>query len=291
MVVKVVRELFAHPLNVDNKMSALWRFAKWQINTRLNPYPVLYPFTEHSTLVVKKGLTGATGNLYSGLHEFYDMGFLLHFLRKGDIFVDIGANIGSYTVLASAEMEAQSIAVEPVPVTFGYLKNNILANDMAHLVTPLNIGLGSKKGSLKFTKSLDTENHIAVGNETDTIDVEIDTLDNIIGNCQPNLLKIDVEGFETEVLRGGDATLKKPSLKAIIIELNGEGNKYGYDESVIHANLLSKGFVPHRYNPFTRTLTEIKSSKTDNAIYIRDLGFVKDRLINARKIKVNQRLI
>ena len=281
----------AHPMNAHDKIGALKRFALWQINTRLNPYPVVYPFTEHSKLMVVKGLTGATGNIYSGLHEFQDMGFLLHFLRKGDVFIDAGANIGSYTVLASAEIEAYSLAFEPIPTTFNHLKNNIAANDIAHLVKPYNIGLGSQKGVLSFTKNLDTENHIATAADTDTLAVEIDTLDNIIGALQPVLLKIDVEGFETEVLNGAEATLNKPSLKAIIIELNGEGRRYGYDEKDIDMKLVSKGFSPFRYHPFDRTLSEIKGTVTHNAIYIRDLPFVKDRLTKARKIKVNGREI
>jgi hypothetical protein len=56
-----------------------------------------------------------TGNLYAGLHEFSEMGFLLHLLRQNDLFVDVGANLGSYTVLASAVCQARNIAFEPVP--------------------------------------------------------------------------------------------------------------------------------------------------------------------------------
>ena len=45
------------------------------------------------------GMTGATGNVYCGLHEFEDMALVLHALRPRDLFVDVGANVGSYTVL------------------------------------------------------------------------------------------------------------------------------------------------------------------------------------------------
>jgi hypothetical protein len=51
------------------------------------------------------GMTGATGNLYVGLHEFEEMAFLLHFLRPGDLFADVGANVGSYTILAAVAVE------------------------------------------------------------------------------------------------------------------------------------------------------------------------------------------
>src|SRR5436305_696190 len=95
----ILKFITNHPLNRNHKFRAIMRFIKWQLNTRLNPYPIIYTFTAKSLLIVKKGMSGATGNLYCGLHEFNDMGFLLHFLRREDLFVDIGANIGSYTVL------------------------------------------------------------------------------------------------------------------------------------------------------------------------------------------------
>jgi hypothetical protein len=47
------------------------------------------------------GMTGATQNIYVGLQEFVDIMLTLHFLRKGDLFLDMGANVGSYTILAS----------------------------------------------------------------------------------------------------------------------------------------------------------------------------------------------
>lgn len=46
-------------------------------------------------------MTGATGNWYCGLQEYEDMSFVLHALRPGDLFVDVGANIGSYSILAA----------------------------------------------------------------------------------------------------------------------------------------------------------------------------------------------
>ena len=79
-----------HPLNKGRKISAIWNFIKWQITSRLMPYPIVYTFTQNSKLIMWNGLRGATGNLYCGLMEFEDMGFLLHFLRPEDLFVDAG---------------------------------------------------------------------------------------------------------------------------------------------------------------------------------------------------------
>ena len=71
--------------------------------------------------------------------------FFCIFLRPSDLFIDIGANVGSYTILASSEINAKTIAIEPVPSTFENLIDNISINKMQEKVKALNIGLGSKE--------------------------------------------------------------------------------------------------------------------------------------------------
>jgi hypothetical protein len=61
----------------------------------------LEPRAKESNLDLPHIFEKMSGNIYAGLHEFGDMAFVLHFLRAGDLFADVGANIGSYTVLAS----------------------------------------------------------------------------------------------------------------------------------------------------------------------------------------------
>ena len=103
-IFSILKFITSHPLNKKHKLKAILRFTKWQVNTRLNSYPVIYSYTSKSRLIIKKGMTGATGNLYCGLHEYNEMYFLLHFLRQEDTFADIGANIGSYTILAAGHV-------------------------------------------------------------------------------------------------------------------------------------------------------------------------------------------
>ena len=283
----LLKFITTHPLNRKNKIRAVSRFAKWQINTRLNPYPVIYSYTDKTKLIIQRSMTGATGNLYCGLHEFTDMSFVLHFLRKDDLFVDIGANIGSYTVLAGGHVGARVVSVEPLPQTFEHLKSNIAINRISDNVMAYNFALGNEKGQISFTTTLDTMNHVATGSDTNTISVPVETLDSILEQeKEPVLLKIDVEGFETDVLNGASLTLRKNNLKAIIIELNGSGSRYGYDEAHLHERLLAGGYHPFQYNPFKRELTAIDKFGTHNTIYIKDADFVQDRVRRADKLKI-----
>ena len=278
----VIKDLTSHPLNQDSKLAAVKRLVKWQIGIRLNPYPVIYPFTDKSKLIIKKGAAGATGNLYSGLHEYSDMAFVLHFLRPEDLFADIGANVGSFTVLASGHVGAYTYAAEPGPAAFSYLMENIYVNQIPDKVKALNVALGGEKGEVNFTASQDTLNHIAQKEEKDTIKVPIETLDDVLGiENIPSLIKIDVEGFETEVIRGAEKTLANNKLKAVIIELNYFVTRYGYDIKTTHDKFISLGFSPFNYDPAARSLTPIESIDSRNFIYIRDIEFVKNRVQQA----------
>ena len=284
---RALKFIFIHPFNSDNKINALINFFKWQLSCLLNPYPIIYNFTENSKLIITKGLAGATGNLYCGLMEYNEMGFLLHFLRPADTFVDIGANVGSYTILASSQVKANSISIEPLQDTFKKLIDNILINKVEKNVKACNIGLGSEISKIHFTKSLDTINHVATKEEIDTIEVKIDTLDNLLMNEQcPSLIKIDVEGYENEVINGAEKTLENQSLKAIIIELNGSGSRYGYDDENIHLKLLQYGFKPYCYNPKVKELKALKTFGNHNTLYLRDVNFIEERIKSSKRIKV-----
>lgn len=235
----------------------------------------------------RKGLTGITGNIYTGLHEFNDMVFLLHLLRPDDTFFDIGANAGAYTLLASGVCKAKSISLEPVNTTYSILNKNISLNSLQDKVTLLNCGAGAAEGSVTFSINEDTTNHVIATYESlaNKQSLPVISIDSLSGH-QPCLIKIDVEGYETEVLKGMKNTMEQLSLKAIIIELNSSGGRYGFDESMIHDLLLSKGFRPFNYDPFTRSLIELTTYGKYNTIYCRDMPFIKERIKTAKAINI-----
>lgn len=276
-----------HSLAQKSIFKAYFRFFVWQTQSFFFKGLIKKHFVGNVNFYAKKGLTGITGNIYTGLHEFEDMGFLLHFLRPVDTFFDIGANVGSYSLLASGYVGANTLSFEPSPITFNLLSKNIALNNLKNKIKAHQIALAKEFGKLNFTTSHDTGNHIASNSNLneEVVVVDIKPLDNFI-DFEPILLKIDVEGFETEVLEGGKKLLLNKKLKAVIIELNGSGNRYGYDEKNIHNHLLLLGFQPYLYNPFKRKLTLINLFGTHNTIYIRDLNFVADRCLKAKKINL-----
>ena len=277
-----------HPLGKKHPLRALVRFLYWQFQTTIFPSGfIVKTFISPVKFYARKGLTGISGNIYTGLHEFADMMFLLHLLRPEDVFFDIGANVGAYTLLASGVCRAKSVSFEPVSVAYNILNKNILLNSLQNRVTLLNCGAGAAKGNIMFSVNEDTTNHVIAAYESaaNKQSIPLISIDSLADH-NPVLIKIDVEGYETEVLKGMKKTLEQPLLKAIIIELNGSGERYGFDERMIHDLLISKSFRPFSYDPFNRSLIELITFGKHNTIYCRDMPFIMERLGAAKAINI-----
>lgn len=286
-IINNLRFMLDHPFNRANRWAAVKRYFYWQIGSRLVPGDVLVPFIDKTFLRVRPGMTGATGNIYVGLHEFEDMAFVLHLLQEHDLFVDIGANIGSYSILAGGAVGARCVSVEPIKSTFYLLEENINLNRLSALVKMLNIGIGKEKGILKFTDGLDTVNHVLSDFEQadKVVEVPIVSLNELLESQEASLIKIDVEGFETNVISGADKVLSKPSLLAVIMELNGSGERYGFDEKLLHEKMLSYGFNTYTYSPSNRQLISLEGKRNDsgNTLYVRNIDEVARRLKGAKQ--------
>jgi FkbM family methyltransferase len=283
----IFRLLRSSPIARANQILTYKRFLLWQIGARILKKPVIMPWVNNTKLIISKGMTGATSNFYIGFMEYEEMLFLLHFLREDDVFGDIGANIGAYTILASSAVNCRSIAVEPIPSTMEHLLDNIYINRVNDIVTTLQIGVASMPGLLRFTEDNDTTNRV-LPEEDDKpgICIKVDTIDNIFAESCPALLKIDIEGYEFQAIRGAEKILSNQLLKAIIIETNGSGAFYGNNDYDIHSGISEYGFEPYGYDPNSRNLFRLPAARSGNTIYIRDYNYVSARTVSSQKFKI-----
>jgi len=295
MIFRTLKFIVTHPLNRNRRIAALSDWFRWQVGSRLLPGAVEVPFVNNSVLMVEPGMTGATGNIYVGLAEFEDMSFLLHFLRPDDLFIDIGANVGAFTVLASKAIGAKSIAVEALPATHVKLIKNIGVNNILSRVDALNCALGEKDGEIHFTAGLDTMNHVVSNideQQKDVCSVSIKRLDDVLNGQVPKLIKIDVEGYETSVIQGALRTLQNPQQEAVIMELNGCGKRYGFDDIELHQRMVQMGYSSACYDPFERKVSLLdRPNVLGNTLYLRNarLNEVSERLKNAVAFQVKGR--
>lgn len=291
---KRINQFSKHPLTKKNPSGALLRYVKFHLQHLIAPKPRVYPFVGDTRFIAERGMAGIVGNIYTGLYEFEEMAFLLHYLQPEDVFLDIGANVGVFSLLASGVCHANSFAVEPVPTTYEQLIQNIHLNALESKVKCLQMGLSDKSGTLEFSLDKGTMNRV-VNNAQNSVNVPVQTIDTLIKeyNIIPRLVKIDVEGFEHPVLQGGENLFSNPSCNVIFIELNGSGKRYGFHDDEVHRYLMSKQFIPISYDPFLRSTEILSSYRKDkfNTIYIKKIDQVKEKLQKAPKIKVLNQFI
>jgi FkbM family methyltransferase len=289
-LLKTIRNITRHPLNQRRTLTSLAHFARWQISARLAFGPTVYPWIGGSRMIVGRGDAGFTGNVYCGLDEPADMAFLLHVGQADDVFADVGANIGAYTVLAGAVLGMTCHSFEPIPATYAKLRANIAINHLGSRATSYNIGISGRSGTLHFTNHLDCMNRVIGHQESqvDAIAVPTEPLDEILRDHQPSILKIDVEGHESSVLDGAGKILSSAGLEIVILECNQSGERYGHTDEQMVLRMTSFGFTAMTYDPFQRRLAACVAAKRNsgNVLFIRNPAKAEARIAKAPRVVV-----
>jgi FkbM family methyltransferase len=173
---------------------------------------------------------------------------LIDTLSEGDVFYDIGANVGAYTCFAAAELgPTKTVAFEPEPKNIGRLRENLELNNLNAKI--LQIALSNGNSTVDFALSGDEagegEHAIATGDDERTLEVDTARGDSIIeerGLPKPTVLKIDVEGAELSVLRGLRETLHE-NCRLVYVEVHTEKIRdFGGEASEVETLLTDAGF-------------------------------------------------
>lgn len=201
--------------------------------------------------------------------------FFLDYLQVGDCVVDVGANIGSLTVLAAAKVgpKGKIFAFEPHPKIYQFLLRNITLNKFNHVVS-FNVGLGNKKTTAFLTNnSLDDMNKVVeFSANKKNVKTKMGCLDDFIHEKKINLLKIDTEGYEKYILQGAPQSLQRTDCVYIESSRNNCKN-YGYSFDEVLECLRACDF--QIYFNHARSLTEVINNKfpsdVTNLIAIKNL--------------------
>jgi FkbM family methyltransferase len=270
-----------HPLTKDHVFRAYLRFIVFQASSRYLRSDVVIDWVGGIKLIVAPGMTGVTGELYTGLLEFEDSLFLLHLLSPGELFVDVGANAGTYSLLAAKLVKCNVIAVEPCKSTVQSLKTNLTLNGVHDRVEIIEQGASNRVGTLRFTTNLDALNQITTTDGPNTANIRVAPLDDILVNRAPVLIKIDVEGHEKWVIEGAMKTFASPGLIAVQIETG---------EATVKNNVLAmmeaQGFTACVYAPERRELKVTRALSPHNTLFVKDLAVAQGRVQSAPLVDV-----
>lgn len=176
-------------------------------------------------------------------------------MRKGETFVDVGANVGYYSLRTALDNSdgIKVIAIEAHPHTHAALLRNIECNGLEGIITAINKAVGDKnqdmvmyeKRSDGITMYGNSSVCIAFDGE-EYIHVECDTLDNILEGKRVDVLKMDIEGAEVMALAGATRVLEE--LRKIVVEVHGDNLE------PVKSILKERGFeiqeIPYELNKY-----------------------------------------
>jgi len=217
------------------------------------------------------------------IHEPATTNLFKKLLKKGDVVIDLGANIGYFTLLAARLVgeRGRVYAFEPEPVNFKFLKKNIELNNYSQ-VEAYQMAVAEKSGKTRlYICSYDSGHHTinqfngikdySRGREVEKkwIEVETTSLDKFLEGREKrvDLIKMDIEGAEPMALSGMDKTLKEnTNLKMIIEFFPLLIRKMGFSPEEFIQKLLevykfSIFIIPGDYDAKTEKLIEIKNSQ------------------------------
>ena len=167
-----------------------------------------------------------------GMYEPHVAALIHNELEAGDVFYDIGANAGYFTLVAARAVgpEGKVIAFDPNPLNVQTVNEQIRLNDLQTICTVEPLAVSDKSGSFHFVVTAVNANaHLQevgaphVGDEGQIIEVRSVTLDEFVGDHPfPVLIKMDVEGAEVAVLRGSQKLLSGPNAPRFLVSTHSD---------------------------------------------------------------------
>ena len=184
----------------------------------------LYGFNMKIDPVKDKGVEKSL--YYTGTYEKGTLDILKNLLSDGDVFIDIGANIGLMSIFASSlvKNDGKVIAFEPNPDTRQILNENIILNSIGNIEVS-SYALGSITENTKIYDRWDSNRGsaslIRSEGSTEGHDIKVIRLsDYINSNTKISLIKLDIEGYELEALKGADHILQRKNPPMLIVEFS-----------------------------------------------------------------------
>lgn len=203
---------------------------------------VVLDYAAHPIHLVVTSATEAHVRARSCAKEPGTVAWIEEHVRPGTVFLDVGANVGAYALVAAkhAGSKARIFAFEPSYPTFHQLCQNVLRNGCQDCITPVYTPLSRHSGPGPFHfHSLDPGSSLhGFGEAIDyrgqafapaaslgTLGLSLDDLVRHAALPAPNVIKLDVDGLEEDILVGARRVLSQPTLRTVLVELNEERDK------------------------------------------------------------------
>ncbi|MEI6034924.1 MAG: FkbM family methyltransferase [Verrucomicrobiae bacterium] len=245
-----------HPANRSRRLRALARGALWQVWKRATKRPLTICYHGFDLRCYPDSRQASAAIYFGGWPDFWEMKFLHDYLRPGDRFVDVGANIGLYSLLAAKRVGPQGkvCAFEPGGVPAERLREACALNGIGQVeVVPC--AAGERSDNLNFVSGTeDATAHIASQNELSASSVPAVRLDEFLDGRPLAMAKFDIEGYEPFALRGMSRLLEAGNPPVFLMEAAGYSTRYGIETHDLLREIARWGYRPMIYEPCLRQL-------------------------------------
>jgi FkbM family methyltransferase len=257
--------------HIDRKRAVARHFS-WQVRKILRQFPFEQRISE-SRIIAAHRDCGVSALINSqGLYNYNNMSWLKELTARGGTFFDIGANIGAFTLVASEQHSCQVLAFEPHPETFRRLERNIELNGRTN-ARAFNLALSNQTGDAVLTEGADSSTNRVAAPGHAGVAIQCVRADQFCRehHVRPTLVKIDVEGFELEVLEGFGDMLG--DVGVVLVEINGLSDARGAGSGRIHDLLVARGLRgPYQCEFDHRRLRQWTGNTAEDPLYVSE-GF------------------
>lgn len=289
-----IQAILNHPVNRNRKISTMFRIFSWYSRKYFFPRASFILSTRAGFKVRLHPDSGEAASLvlYDQSQDMNELAFLQRYLRKGDWFVDCGANIGVYSLFARELIgEAGKIwSFEPNGVNFARLNENVALNGYKNVAT-IQKAVTRAPGIVAFTVALDTGNAIAKYRLSGDIErgveeVPATDLESALPDGQFAMWKLDIEGAELDALKGATGLLSRGNPPVLQLELSSRRLKrQGSSFEEVERFLSDLGYDLYLYqadrNDFRRFAGEARQPGIVGdalAIFREAMPFVRERI-------------
>lgn len=217
-LLKVLKFILNEKSNKGEKFKRLIFAFLWQLWKRIVKKPVIIELDNKAKYISFPNTPMGSFPIYAKIYDSEKILFLRKILKEKGIIIDIGANMGIYALLLKDNYE-KVILFEPVKETADNCEANMKLNGINYEM--YRIALGSKTGWINFEIKGNFDTTAKVKEEGGNYKVKMDKLDNIVNReyyKKLEFIKIDVEGYEFNVLEGATQVIKESAVKLIQFE-------------------------------------------------------------------------
>ena len=235
------RRILTHPTTRGRRLRTLRQVARVHARGALGLSTVV-PLGDRSRILASPESTSSMRAVYASPPDAAEVAVWRRWLAPGDLFLDVGANVGLYSLLA-AELGAQVVALEPDEAARSWLEQNVALNGYSVRVVPA--AVGAEVGEVCFSVAADVYGHVVDGGveAPESTRVPLTTVDEVLAGRYAAGVKVDVEGYERPVVEGMLSALSDARVGLLQLEWNAASQiRAGEDREPLRALLARYGY-------------------------------------------------